>query len=289
MKLKAYGKFIDSTPIKNILVQGEKNADIISFEIDRYYNNIDISELVFIMKGINSENQLAEQNLIKKIEKNIIILKWTVDAQFTAKAGVLNLEIRGVTNSETDSDLNTVIKYTIPSVNVISSSVDNLPSVDVISNTLDSIHAAAAEVQEIYENTCNVSVKAPYISNGVWWIYNIEQSAYENSGVSAYDTSKIISSDVSAVSSINVTLANNIEFRYINGTVSNISISAGSNIDDYNFISSVVFKSGSTSPTLNISFDFDYIGDILIVSANKQYCLIFFNDGFGIKCAWYEV
>lgn len=286
--LKAHGKFIDSTEIRNILVQGEKNADKICFETDRFYNDTDISELLFIIKGINSKNQLAEQTLSKTVSDDKVILEWNVTSQFTAADGNLSLEIRGVTNSETDSDENVVIKYIIPSVTVKASSSENLPEPDVITDTLNSIHAAKDEIQQIYDSATQLVVKSPYIKNGVWWIYDSEQSKYINTGISAYNESQIVNTDVSQISSVTPVLKSNTEFRYINGAVSSITISAGTDIGNDDFISSVVFKiSGTTG--LTVSFDFTYINDEISLTDGKQYCMIFLNDGFGIKCVWYEV
>lgn len=287
--LKAHGKFIDSTEIRNILVQGEKNADKICFETDRFYNDTDLSELIFILKGINSKNQLAEQTLSKTVSDNKIILEWTVTSQFTASDGSLSLEIRGVANSETDSDENIVIKYIIPSVTVKASSSGNLPEPDVITNTLDSIHVLKDEIQQIYDSASEIAGKSPYIQNGVWWIYDSGQSRYINTGISAYNESEIVNTDVSQISSVTPVLQNNTEYRYINGSVNSIAISAGNDTGNDDFISSVVFKASGTAPVLTVSFSFSYINDEISLSDGKQYCMIFFNDGFGIKCVWYEV
>jgi hypothetical protein len=104
MTLVSYGKFIDTALIGSILVQGEKNADIVIFEISRYYDGYDISDLVFIISGINSESELAEQVLPKEILSDKIILEWRVGAEFTVRSGLLELEVRGVSPSEAESD-----------------------------------------------------------------------------------------------------------------------------------------------------------------------------------------
>ena len=245
--------------------------------------------MLFILKGINSKNQLAEQTLSKTVSDDKIILEWTVTSQFTASDGTLSLEIRGVTNSETDSDENIVIKYIIPSVTVKASSSENLPEPDIITDTLDSIYVLKDEIQQIYDSASEIAVKSPYIKNGVWWIYDSEQSKYINTGISAYNESKIVNTDVSQISSITPVLQNNTEYRYINGSVSSVTISAGNDISNDDFISSVVFKAAGTAPALTVSFSFSYINDEISLSDGKQYCMIFFNDGFGIKCVWYEV
>ncbi len=289
MNIKSFGKFIDTTSIKNVFVQGEKNADTVNFEVERYYNGSDISQLIFVIKGITERNHLAEQILEKSVRSDSIVLKWRVNSQFTAESGELKLEIRGITDLETDTDENVVIKYTMIPINISESSEENLPAPDIMQNMLDTLHVTENNIQNIYEKTCEVSVKTPYISDGVWWVYDSTDMKYVNTGVSAFDTSKIINYSVLDLPEINMTLINNTEFRYTNTRLTSLSISFNEDLADENFISSVVFKASESGVNLTMDFDFEYIHDVLFPEPLKQYCLMFFNDGFGIKCAWYGV
>lgn len=288
MTLVSYGKFIDTALIGSILAQGEKNADTITFEISRYYDGHDISDLIFIISGINSKSELAEQILSKEIISDKIILEWCIGAEFTARSGLLELELRGVSPSETDNDENVVIKFSMPPVNVRKSEYSDLPAPDVIENALDRIHIAEDNINNIYNSMCETVVKVPYIENGVWFVYDISAGKYINTGVSAGENSRIISVDIAENSEIYVSLENNTEYRHLNGTASRIDILSGNSFNDENFISSVIFKCGDIT-SVNIGFDFTYIYDIPPFRSEKMYCLIFFNDGFGIKCLWYEV
>lgn len=47
MILKAEHKYIDTSPIAHLFINGEKNADIINFELDRFYNGIDLTACDF--------------------------------------------------------------------------------------------------------------------------------------------------------------------------------------------------------------------------------------------------
>jgi hypothetical protein len=288
MTLVSYGKFIDTALIGSILVQGEKNADIVIFEISRYYDGYDISDLVFIISGINSESELAEQVLPKEILSDKIILEWRVGAEFTVRSGLLELEVRGVSPSEAESDEDIVIKFSMPPVNVRKSEYSDLPAPDVIENAIDRIHIAEDNINNIYNSICETVVKVPYIENGMWFVYDVSEEKYINTGVSAGENSRIVSADIAENSEIHVSVENNTEYRYLNGNVSRIDISAGDSFSDENFISSVVFRC-SDNISVNIGFDFTYIYDIPPFRSEKIYCLIFFNDGFGIKCLWYEV
>jgi hypothetical protein len=122
----------------------------------------------------------------------------------------------------------------------------------------------------------------------MWFVYDVSEEKYINTGVSAGENSRIVSADIAENSEIHVSVENNTEYRYLNGNVSRIDISAGDSFSDENFISSVVFRC-SDNISVNIGFDFTYIYDIPPFRSEKIYCLIFFNDGFGIKCLWYEV
>lgn len=168
MILRANHKYIDMSDVGHLLACGEKNADILTFQISQFYHGIDLSECAFIIRGVNSACNLIEQTLRKQIKDGSIFLTWTVDEYFTAVSGVLKLEIRGIKGDEL------VIKYDLSDIFVRESAVgEGLPQPDMIEK-------AISEMSEILAKAEEISVKAPIIKNNNWWIFNADTLEYED-------------------------------------------------------------------------------------------------------------
>ena len=173
MILRANQKYIDMSDVGHLLACGEKNADILTFQISQFYHGIDLSECTFIIRGVNSARNLTEQTLRKQIKDGSIFLTWTVDEYFTAVSGVLKLEIRGVRGDEL------VIKYDLSDIFVRESAVgEGLPQPDMIEK-------AISEMSEILAKAEEISVKAPIIKNNNWWIFNANTLEYEDTGLTS--------------------------------------------------------------------------------------------------------
>ena len=171
MILRANQKYIDMSDVGHLLACGEKNADILTFQISQFYHGIDLSECAFIIRGVNSACNLIEQTLRKQIKDSSIFLTWTVDEYFTAVSGVLKLEIRGIKGDEL------VIKYDLSDIFVRESAVgEGLPQPDMIEK-------AISEMSEILAKAEEISVKAPIIKNDTWWIFNADTLEYEDTGL----------------------------------------------------------------------------------------------------------
>lgn len=171
MILRANQKYIDMSDVGHLLARGEKNADILTFQISQFYHGIDLSECDFIIRGVNSACNLIEQTLKKQIKDSSVFLTWTVDEYFTAVSGVLKLEIRGIKGDEL------VIKYDLSDIFVRESAVgEGLPQPDMIEK-------AISEMSEILAKAEEISVKAPIIKNNNWWIFNADTLEYEDTGL----------------------------------------------------------------------------------------------------------
>ena len=171
MILRANQKYIDMSDVGHLLARGEKNADILTFQISQFYHGIDLSECAFIIRGVNSACNLIEQTLKKQIKDSSVFLTWTVDEYFTAVSGVLKLEIRGIKGDEL------VIKYDLSDIFVRESAVgEGLPQPDMIEK-------AISEMSEILAKAEEISVKAPIIKNNNWWIFNADTLEYEDTGL----------------------------------------------------------------------------------------------------------
>lgn len=173
MILKANQKYIDTSNIAHLLINGEKNADIIHFEVDRYYHDIDLSTCDFILRAVNKNQNLIDQALDKSIFEDNITLKWTINEYFTAVDGKLLLEIRAIEGD------NLILKYVMSPIYVKSSATgEGLPSLDTVEKALD-------DMQELLKQAQDIAIKTPYIENNTWWIWDIAQNMYVDTGISA--------------------------------------------------------------------------------------------------------
>ena len=173
MILKANQKYIDTSNIAHLLINGEKNADIIHFEVDRYYHDIDLSTCDFILRAVNQNQNLIDQTLDKSIFEDNITLKWTINEYFTAVDGKLLLEIRAIEGD------NLILKYVMSPIYVKSSATgEGLPSLDTVEKALD-------DMQELLKRAQDIAVKVPYIENGTWWCWNVSLNKYIDTLVQA--------------------------------------------------------------------------------------------------------
>ena len=173
MILKANKKYIDTSSIAHLLINGEKNADIIHFQVDRLYHDVDLSNCDFILRAVNENQNLIDQTLDKSINDDTITLKWVIDEYFTAVDGKLLLEIRAIEGD------NLILKYVMSPIYVKSSATgEGLPSLDTVEKALD-------DMQKLLETAQNIAVKVPYIDNGTWWCWNVSLGKYVDTGTSA--------------------------------------------------------------------------------------------------------
>lgn len=166
MQLIAKNKTIDTSPIYYLLIEGEHNADNIDFVVDRYYSDdVSVEDCTFIIKGVNSKGNQIEQVLEKSIYDDKVILKWTVSRDFTATAGILKLEIRGVIKMLENETL--VIKYSMPAIEVRSSGKGSgLPDIDLIEQAVNSLQLTVNEGITNIHNFVNQQIadlEYPYI------------------------------------------------------------------------------------------------------------------------------
>lgn len=144
MKLIAEKKLIDSSPMYYLLTEGEHNADTIEFVVDRHYSDVCIENCTFIIKGINSKGDQIEQVLEKIIDGEKVILKWSINRDFTAIAGMLELEIRGVIKLMEKEIL--VIKYSMPAIEIRATGRGgSLPPVDLIEQAVNDLQIKVSE------------------------------------------------------------------------------------------------------------------------------------------------
>lgn len=141
MYIYAKGKNIPTYTFGELLVQGERNADSIVFCVDRYYNDEDLLNCRFCIRGLTEDGWLAEQTLFPaEAENNKLNIPWTVSGDFTTNAGILKLELRASREDQL------IVKYNMPPVRV-KETVNgmNEPLPDTAEQAVSAINDAAAE------------------------------------------------------------------------------------------------------------------------------------------------
>lgn len=183
MKLVAEKKMINSSPMYYLLTEGEHNADTIEFVVDRYYDEISVENCTFIIKGINSKNNQVEQVLEKTVVEDKVTLKWSINEEFTAVAGMIELEIRGVIKVLAKEIL--IIKYSMSPIEVRGTGKGSgLPTVGLIEQAINSLQITVGEgITNIqtFVNQQITSLGYPYII--------LTQAEYDN--LSVIDETKL--------------------------------------------------------------------------------------------------
>lgn len=170
MILQANQKFIDASHVAHLATAGEKYADSLTFSVDRCYHGKDLSGCLFVMRGVNSAGDLALQTLSQETTETAILLTWDISSAFTATSGMLALEIVCYDNDSM------ILKYSVTPMQVRESVLEQY------SGGVDTIEEALKEMEQILEETREISVKLPLIRNGTWWLYDTNAGAYVDSG-----------------------------------------------------------------------------------------------------------
>lgn len=140
--LTAQGKFIDTKPMERLLTQGEKYADRIKIILPSINNDVDIVNCAFTMRTVASDGSMTETGLSAQRSTEQILLTWDVPESVTAVAGMLQMELVGIK----DSDI--IIKYKMPAIFIKGAVMgDHLPPPDVIEEKLAQMNGMLAQAQ----------------------------------------------------------------------------------------------------------------------------------------------
>lgn len=91
--LRGHGKFVDTTPLRNKLTQGDALVDFVIFRLERYYNHRDLLDFLFVIRGILPSGKQVESVLAVDTYSSDIIVCWKVGKEFTEEAGELTLDL----------------------------------------------------------------------------------------------------------------------------------------------------------------------------------------------------
>ncbi len=166
MDIYANGKNIPTHAFADLFVQGEKLADTIIFHVDRVYNNIDLMECVFSVRGLTENGWEVSQAIlphVSPLDGSKIVLPWRVSDVFTYDCGKLMLEMRVSRISKTVGDgepeESVILKYSMPAVNVRPTIKGNNESPpETAEQAISEINEALSEGKSTVEETAEKGV-----------------------------------------------------------------------------------------------------------------------------------
>lgn len=120
MLIKAYGKNIPVTAFSNRFVQGEAFTERIFIELEKMYGEMNLGEYDYKVYGKNADGEEVTKDLIKVTTPTTVTLAWDVDSSFTATAGKMEVEIKGIFN-DTSNNKTRIIKFTMGEITILPS------------------------------------------------------------------------------------------------------------------------------------------------------------------------
>ncbi len=114
------GKELNTCAVSRLVRYGEANADVFEIQLPRFYGEVDLTTLGFVLHGYSEQNTLVTQTLeLLSQDENALTLRWVVGAEFTAVPGKLLLELKGLS-----ADGETILKFTGGAVDIAGTAFD---------------------------------------------------------------------------------------------------------------------------------------------------------------------
>ena len=154
-------------------VFSDHNVNRLTFSCPRFYDGLDLSEFDVYINYVNAlgEGSVYKCDDVSAPDFQHIEFSWLISSYVTKKEGKIKFSVC----MRDYNDDNTIAHEfnTIPVIGIIKPGLETSPA--VIENQID--------ILKQWEETLN---KIPYIGeNGHWYIYNVEEMRYEDSGISA--------------------------------------------------------------------------------------------------------
>ncbi|MBR1459944.1 MAG: hypothetical protein IJ595_11265 [Oscillospiraceae bacterium] len=154
--LRAIGKTIDTLPLAALFSQEEKYADTVQIQVDRFYDAHDLSEFIFLLRGVTDSGGETECILDKTVGEDTVTLTWRVGQEFTTEPGTLRLDLAAMRYAEgadpSEDPPEAVLRYQMPPVQV-RPLPDAMHTLDTQSYTVFLMQVRAAATEGIAEMT----------------------------------------------------------------------------------------------------------------------------------------
>lgn len=146
-------KNLNTSPIRTLMRSGENNADTIIIEVQRFYDDLDLSQFGFVMEGRNSSDTLAVENLTFDTLDDTLRIFFVVTKDFTAVSGPLKLTLKAVSSTN-----DTCLVFTGKEVEVVGSSNEDCLPVDIGEQLLTQIEETIADFEAQFETIASQQV-----------------------------------------------------------------------------------------------------------------------------------
>lgn len=112
-------------------VVGEHKAETITFQVDRYYEDVDLADMVIVIEYVNANGEGRVSPIIVRdftTFENQILFDWIIDADLFATAGTVQFDVRFyMVGDADDQGLNRALVYSLRTRPFVSQVLDTLP------------------------------------------------------------------------------------------------------------------------------------------------------------------
>lgn len=113
-------------------VAGESKSETITFQVDRYYEDVDLADMTIVVEYINADGEgRVSPILVRDFETfpNQILFDWILDSDLTKTAGPISFDVRFymVGDSTDGNTLNRYLVYSLRTRPFASRVLDTLP------------------------------------------------------------------------------------------------------------------------------------------------------------------
>ena len=113
-------------------VVGEHKAETITFEVDRYYEDVDLADMTIVIEYINADGEGRVSPVLARDFTTFdgkILFDWIIDQDFFRTAGEVQFDVRFymVGDAEDNNVLNRALVYSLRTRPFVSQVLDTLP------------------------------------------------------------------------------------------------------------------------------------------------------------------
>lgn len=147
-------------------VVGEHVSETITFQCDRYYENVDLAQMVIVVEYVNAQGEGRVCPILTRdfdTFPNQILFDWILDSEITKNAGPVSFDVRFymVGDADDENPLNRGLVYSLRTRPFVSQIIDTLPLdtdefyeeySDILANKFDALIASTAALENMIKN-----------------------------------------------------------------------------------------------------------------------------------------
>ena len=147
-------------------VVGEHESETITFQCDRYYENVDLAQMVIVVEYVNAEGEGRVCPILTRDFEtfpNQILIDWILDSEITKKDGPISFDVRFymVGDADDENPMNRGLVYSLRTRPFVSQIVETLPLdtdefyeeySDILANKFDALIASTAALENMIRN-----------------------------------------------------------------------------------------------------------------------------------------